>query len=130
MTSTSSTRYEGDTWDLASSVGVTATMVGVNMSAIPAARDFVARYEATYGTIGPYSPYAYDAVNVVLAAIRRAGRADRAAVLAEVRRTKDHRGVTGVTNFDANGDTRNQLISVYTVRGGEWTYQGLAAGKL
>jgi methyltransferase (TIGR00027 family) len=27
MTSTSSTRYEGDTWDLASSVGVTATMV-------------------------------------------------------------------------------------------------------
>jgi methyltransferase (TIGR00027 family) len=27
MTTTSSTRYEGDTWDLASSVGVTATMV-------------------------------------------------------------------------------------------------------
>src|ERR1700743_961579 len=27
MTSTSTTRYEGDTWDLASSVGVTATMV-------------------------------------------------------------------------------------------------------
>jgi methyltransferase (TIGR00027 family) len=27
MTSTGSTRYEGDTWDLASSVGVTATMV-------------------------------------------------------------------------------------------------------
>ncbi|MCV7030057.1 class I SAM-dependent methyltransferase [Mycobacterium sherrisii] len=27
MTSTSSTRYDGDTWDLASSVGVTATMV-------------------------------------------------------------------------------------------------------
>lgn len=27
MTSTSSTRYEGDTWDLASSVGATATMV-------------------------------------------------------------------------------------------------------
>ena len=27
MTSTASTRYEGDTWDLASSVGVTATMV-------------------------------------------------------------------------------------------------------
>src|ERR1700733_9287592 len=27
MTTTGSTRYEGDTWDLASSVGVTATMV-------------------------------------------------------------------------------------------------------
>src|ERR1700754_1114349 len=27
MTATSSTRYEGDTWDLASSVGATATMV-------------------------------------------------------------------------------------------------------
>ncbi|MEK7767598.1 MAG: branched-chain amino acid ABC transporter substrate-binding protein, partial [bacterium] len=110
--------------------GVTATMVGVNMGTVASAREFVGRYEAAYGPIGPYSPYAYDAVRLVAAAIARAGKAERPAVLAAVRATKAWKGVTGVTTFDAAGDTLNQVISVYTVRKGEWTYQGLAWGKL
>ena len=39
MTSTSSTRYEGDTWDLASSVGVTATMVAAARAMATRAED-------------------------------------------------------------------------------------------
>ncbi len=110
--------------------GVCATMVGVDMGKVPAAKTFVAAYEKQYGQIGPYSPYAYDSVKVVLAALKRAGAADRAKVIAELRRTKGFKGVTGVTTFDAHGDTLNQTISVYTVRKGAWAFQGLASGKI
>jgi branched-chain amino acid transport system substrate-binding protein len=110
--------------------GVTATMVGVDMAKVPAAKSFVAAYEKQFGQIGPYSPYAYDATRVVLAAIKRAGAADRAKVVTELRKTRGFKGVTGITTFDAHGDTLNQTISVYTVTKGEWAFRGLASGKI
>lgn len=110
--------------------GVTATMVGVDMAKVPAAKTFVAAYEKQFGQIGPYSPYAYDATRVVLAAIKRAGTADRAKVIEEIRKTKGFKGVTGVTTFDPHGDTLNQTISVYTVEKGAWAFRGLASGKI
>ncbi|MEK7475968.1 MAG: branched-chain amino acid ABC transporter substrate-binding protein [Candidatus Coatesbacteria bacterium] len=117
----------------ASAEGVCATMVGLDMSRIRAAKSFVEAYEKRFGQVGPYSPYAYDATRVVIEAIRRAGVADRAKVVAEVRNTKHFKGVTGETTFDANGDTLNQVISIYTVRNGVWVYRGeskgLPAGK-
>jgi len=108
--------------------GVCATMVGLDMSRIRAARAFVAAYERRYGQVGPYSPYAYDAMRVVLEAIRRAGVPDRARVVAEVRNTRRFKGVTGETTFDDNGDTLNQVISIYAVRNGTWVYRGQSSG--
>lgn len=110
--------------------GVCATMVGVDMAKVKSAKAFVTAYEKQFGQIGPYSPYAYDATRVVLAAIKRAGAPDRAKVVAEIRKTKGFKGVTGVTTFDANGDTLNQTISVYEVKKGEWSFRGLASGKI
>jgi len=109
--------------------GVCATMVGLDMSRIRAAKAFVADYEKRFGQVGPYSPYAYDAARVAIDSIRRAGVPDRAKVLEEVRKTRRFRGVTGETTFDANGDTLNQVISIYAVRGGVWVYQGQSSGK-
>ncbi len=114
----------------AAAEGVMATMVGADVAHNPAATAFVKAYEAKYGAVGPYSPYAYDATKLVIDAIRRAGVADRAKVLEMVTATKDFKGVTGVTSFDAFGDTRNQTISIYAVKNGSWTYQGLAWGKI
>jgi ABC-type branched-subunit amino acid transport system substrate-binding protein len=51
-------------------------------------------------------------------------------VIVALRATKKFKGVTGVTTFDAHGDTLNQTISVYTVKKGEWTFRGLASGKI
>ncbi len=110
--------------------GVLATMVGADVGHNPAAASFVKAYEAKFGQVGPYSPYAYDATNVVIDAIRRAGVADRSKVLEMVATTKAFKGATGVTSFDANGDTRNQTISIYAIKSGEWAYQGLAWGKI
>lgn len=110
--------------------GTLATMVGADVTRNPAAQAFVKAYEEKFGPVGPYSPYAYDSTKLVIDAIRRAGVADRAKVLAEVRATKGFKGVTGITSFDANGDTTNQTISIYAVKDGQWAYQGLAWGKI
>jgi branched-chain amino acid transport system substrate-binding protein len=112
----------------AAAEGTCATMVGLDMSRIRAARTFVAAYEKRFGQVGPYSPYAYDAARIVIEAIRRAGVPDRTKVLAEVRATNKFKGITGETSFDANGDTLNQVISIYSVRGGTWVYQGQSSG--
>jgi branched-chain amino acid transport system substrate-binding protein len=39
---------------------------------IPTAKEFVGKYRAKYGELGPYSIYAYDAANIMLAAIKEA----------------------------------------------------------
>ncbi len=103
--------------------GTAATMVGVDTAKLPNGKAFIDAYEKKYGQVGPYSPYGYDAARVVLAAIARAGAPDRARVAAEVRKTRNFKGVTGITNFDAHGDTLNQVISVYMVKNGAWVFQ-------
>lgn len=108
----------------ASAEGTFATMVGLDTAALPNGKAFIEAYEKKYGPVAPYAPYGYDAARIVMAAITRAGAPDRAKVAAEVRRTKNAKGVTGVTNFDARGDTLNQVISVYAVRKGTWAWQG------
>lgn len=113
----------------AAAEGSLATMVGADPSTFTGATSFVAAYAKAYGPVGPYSPYAYDAVRVVVEAIRRAGIPDRDRVIAEVRNTKDFKGVTGVVNFDDHGDTLNQTISVYAVKRGAWLFQGVTQGK-
>lgn len=105
-----------------SAEGVYATMLGVDPHSLPAAQDFVTRYEARFGEIGSYSAYGYDAANVVIAAIRRAGSGDRAKVLAEVRATKDFPGILGPVNFDANGDAVGKSVGVFKVEGGKFKF--------
>jgi branched-chain amino acid transport system substrate-binding protein len=79
-------------------------------------------------------PLAYDAANVALhatylAATHGAMRGGlfqmRASVLPYVARVHWH-GATGITSFDRNGDTRNQILSIYAVRGGGWVFAGLS----
>ncbi len=106
----------------ASSEGVYSTMIGVDPHSLPAAQDFVARYEARYGEIGSYSSYAYDATNILIEAIRKAGRPDREAVLKEVHATKDFPGILGPVNFDANGDAIGKSIGIFQVQGGKFVF--------
>ena len=47
----------------------------------------------------------------------------RDAIIAAVAATNTE-GVTGEIAFDANGDTTNKAITLYTVTGGKWVTQG------
>ncbi|MDP2233794.1 MAG: branched-chain amino acid ABC transporter substrate-binding protein, partial [Actinomycetota bacterium] len=96
-----------------------ATMLGLPLDQQARGQDFRASYEAEYG-VAPeaYDSYAYDAAAIFVQAVLEAG-ADRAGV-AEAVRSINFDGVTGVTEFDENGDTLNQVISAYRVIGGSW----------
>ena len=104
------------------SEGVYATMLGVDPRSLPAAKDFVTRYEARFGQIGSFSAYAYDATNVLIEAIRRAGKNDREAVLNEVKKTKNFQGILGPVNFDASGDAVGRSVGIFKVENGKFKF--------
>lgn len=82
---------------------------------------FVAAYQAKYhDDPDSWAALTYDAVGTILTAIERAGtdrRAVRDAVAAMNSPETGYRGVTGVSYFDANGDTQKP-VHVATVRNG------------
>lgn len=103
----------------ANAEGDVATILGLPMEQQPRGKDFIAAYEAEYGQAPEaYDSYAYDQAWIFVHAVLEAG-ADRAAIVEAVR-GGSFNGVTGVTEFDENGDTLNQAISWYRVKGGEW----------
>ncbi|OIO38969.1 MAG: branched chain amino acid ABC transporter substrate-binding protein [Candidatus Omnitrophica bacterium CG07_land_8_20_14_0_80_50_8] len=102
--------------------GTYATMLGVDPHSLPAAKDFVTRYEARYGEIGSFSAYAYDATNVLIEALRRAGKKDREAVLSEVKHTKDFQGILGKINFDSKGDAVGRSVGIFKIEKGRFKF--------
>ena len=102
--------------------GIYSTMLGVDPHSIPAAKDFIARYEARYGEIGSFSAYGYDAANVLIEAMRRAGKKDREAVLAEMKKMKDFPGILGAVNFDEHGDAVGKSVGIFKVENGKFKF--------
>jgi branched-chain amino acid transport system substrate-binding protein len=98
--------------------GAIVTALAAPPESVPAAKDFIKKYEAKHGTIGPYSLNAYDGVNIIFAAIKRAGKFDRKAIAAEVAKTKDYKGISSgrPVTFNAKGDNVNAAIYIYKVQ--------------
>ena len=102
------------------------TVAAPDPSRVPRAKVFVAAYQERWKSpVGPYSAAAYTAASIAIAAISKAiGKAGnkaptRAAVLAEVARTKNFESPVGNIGFDAEGDTTEPVLSLYTVRAGK-----------
>ena len=108
-----------------------ATNVGRDATTDPNAKSFVAA-EAKYfpgSHVAGYDAYAYDAALVLLHAFAKAvssgqikvgatmNRAARLVIDKQIAATSDLRGSTGPLSFDANGDSKNHLFSVYRVSG-------------
>ncbi len=102
--------------------GSIVTALAAPPESVPAAKDFIKKYEAKYGTIGPYSLNAYDGVNIIFAAIKRAGKFDRPAIEAEVAKTKNYKGISSgrPITFNEKGDNVNAAIYVYKVQDGKF----------
>lgn len=127
--------YDGEFVKLAGEAaaeGDFATSVGLPIDKLPKGQEFTAAFKAAYPNdeIAAYDAYSYDAANVIISAVlavaKEKGAAavttpeGRDAIIAGVAATKTT-GVTGEIAFDANGDTTNKAISLYTVSGGKWT---------
>lgn len=107
---------------------VYSTVAAVDATKVPAAADFIKKYEAKYGPLGAYSASGYDAMKILIQAIKSAidggakpsansgdtagAKTFRQAVIDATAKT-NYTGVTGRQSFDANGDTTNKTISVY-----------------
>jgi len=103
----------------ANAEGDVATSLGLPLEQQPRGKDFQAAYEAEFGRAPEaFDSYAYDQAWIFVQAVLEAGL-DREAI-ADAIRAGSFDGVTGVTEFDENGDTKNQVISAYRVVNGEW----------
>ncbi|HEX6348779.1 MAG TPA: branched-chain amino acid ABC transporter substrate-binding protein [Candidatus Dormibacteraeota bacterium] len=108
------------------------TLADVDATQLPDAKKVVDEYRTKYPATDPGSIYtfaAYDCANILIDAIEYAINANngeipkRIDVLNAVARANArYRGVTGTYTFDANGDAKDPLMSVYQVKGGQWTF--------
>lgn len=86
----------------------------------PAIQEYVAAYEAAYGTApSGLTTHAYDSVGILLEAIERAGSLDREAIKDAMYET-DYPGMSGQTTFDEVGDAVKEYTKI-TIQDGEWT---------
>lgn len=110
---------------------VFGSVATVDPEAVPAAKTFLDQYTKAYGTPGAYTTGGYDSGRILLQAIKVAiqekhvsppkdsndaaqAKVFRQAVIDAVQGIS-YDGVTGHHTFDANGDTTNRAISIYTL---------------
>ncbi|MFE5024075.1 branched-chain amino acid ABC transporter substrate-binding protein [Streptomyces sp. NPDC056656] len=110
-----------------SAEGDLSTSVGVPVTTLPAAKDFIATYKAKKypGDYGTYGGYSYDAATAIIKAIGNVvkdGKVPsdaRGKIVEEVQKGKFD-GIAGPVAFDEYGDTTNKQLTVYQVTKGEW----------
>jgi branched-chain amino acid transport system substrate-binding protein len=103
--------------------GHIASTPGAALEQRPGGKAFAARYRRLFQQeIGLYAPYFYDSVMVIAAAMQKAESTDPAKYLVELRNIR-YPGVTAEIEFDANGDLRQGLLSIFRVERGRWILQ-------
>ena len=98
-----------------------ATSPILDAKEFPAGAKFLASYQAAYKMDPAYGGhYSYDATHVLAGAIKRAESAKPKAIMDTLRAIDGYAPVTGSMKFDAKGEQRYGVISVYTARNGGW----------
>jgi len=99
-----------------------ASMTGLPPEKLLAANRFIANYHQRFpkNDMQPYDPYTYEAINIILDAIEKTG-GDRNKMIDYIAKVT-YNGILGESSFDERGDTRNKLITIYTVRNGKFVY--------
>jgi branched-chain amino acid transport system substrate-binding protein len=87
-------------------------------------QQFFADFEKKYGdkTPDPYAIYGYEAMRLALDAIERSGTGKKEDVLKAIFETKDRSSVLGTYSIDENGDTSLTDYGIYSIEGGELTF--------
>lgn len=87
---------------------------------IPSAKDFIGRYNAKFGELGPYSIYAYDAANIMLSAIKEANTTEGTKISAKLH-AMEFDGAGGKIKFDDKGDVIAPSYVVWITKDGKFT---------
>jgi branched-chain amino acid transport system substrate-binding protein len=100
--------------------GHVASTPGAALERRPNGKAFTDKYKAKYNKgFELYAPYFYDSVMVIAAAMKQADSTDPAKYLAALKKIKHH-GITAEIEFDAKGDLKQGLLSMFQVKGGKW----------
>ncbi|WNI15066.1 branched-chain amino acid ABC transporter substrate-binding protein [Actinacidiphila sp. ITFR-21] len=108
-----------------------ATSVGVPVTTLPTAQDFIKAYKDKHypGDYGTYGGYSYDAATAIIKAVKTVVDAnggklpaisDARAKVVEAVQNSDFDGIAGHVSFDEFGDTTNKQLTVYQVKDGKW----------
>jgi branched-chain amino acid transport system substrate-binding protein len=135
MTQTNGYYWLGNDGIANSDVFVTATSINSNIQGLyatnpssrpgdPSHQRFFDDFKREYGHAPTaYSATAYDAVSVVVEALKAGGKSDGTTIrneLLKISGTRAFSGVSGVKDFDENGDVRAQFYRILKVSGTEF----------
>ena len=109
--------------DVASKVKVTVATLSPDEYP-PEGQEFFTQFEEKYGEPNPdpYAIYGYEAARLALDAIERSGTGNKEDIIKALFETKDRESVLGTYSIDENGDTTLTDYGVYTIEGGELTF--------
>jgi branched-chain amino acid transport system substrate-binding protein len=100
---------------------VVCSQAGMAVERMNGGAAFAAKYEKRFGHAIEFdAPFTYDAVYIIVDAMKRANSTDPAKILAQIPST-DYKGVIGETTFDAKGDLKHGVISLYNYKAGKKT---------
>ena len=86
----------------------------------PVVKDFVTKYQATYGSLpDTFAALGYDAASILCDAIKRAGSADSQEIRNALAKTAGFDGVTGKISLDANRNASKPCL-IITVKDGKF----------
>jgi branched-chain amino acid transport system substrate-binding protein len=98
---------------------IQCTVATLDLAAYPGGKDFLAAYQAKYGTANPdpYAIYGYEVMKLGLDTIKGLGAQgnSKSAVLKALFATTARSSVLGVYGFDKNGDTTLKSYGLYKV---------------
>ena len=98
-----------------------------DISANPAAQDFVTKFKALAGfDSGTYSPEAFDAANTIIAVLKQLGTSATRQSVETALKTVDYKGITKEIKFEANGNIAGTSVYIYQVKDGKIVSLGLA----
>lgn len=105
-----------------------ATSIGSPLNELPAAQQYVKDYKAAgyKGDNSSYGAYAYDSATAIINALKTSLKNAKDAKSAREATVKamanvEFDGLSGHVAFDQYGDTTNKVLTVYQVKGKDWT---------
>jgi branched-chain amino acid transport system substrate-binding protein len=109
--------------DVASKVKVTVATLSPDEYP-PEGQEFFTQFSEKYGEDNPdpYAIYGYEAMRLALDAIERSGTGNKEDIVKALFETQDRSSVLGTYSIDENGDTTLTDYGVYTIDGGQLTF--------
>lgn len=106
--------------------GMYITAIGRDIAEVPAAREFIRKFEGKYGAMSVFSGQSYEATKILIEALRVAAGDNpagltKAKALDAVHSIRDYKGIMGFPiGFDEKGDVLGASIYVYQVENGDF----------